>query len=83
MSEKIALKWRSCDLKTVAFLRYAGFAIINIGKEQSRVYFDFEDTVERKSSLLSFWNREQRIEPIAFVDSMNQVRDMITQALRS
>lgn len=76
-------RWRSSDMKTVAFLLYAGFSIVEVGRENSRVFFAFEDTQERRNALLAFWNKEQRVEPVAFIDALNRARDMVTQTLKS
>lgn len=81
--EAVVKPWRTCDLKAAAFLLYAGFAVVSMGKEQSRAFFEFDDTKERSNALLAFWNKEQRVEPVAFLDSLNRARDMVTQTLKS
>ena len=78
-----AEKWRTCDMKSVAFLLYAGFPVAAVGKDQGRVFFDFADTEERGAAVLSFWNKKTTVEPVAFTDSLSRARDMVTQALKS
>ncbi len=70
-------------MKSVAFLLYAGFPVASLGKDQSRVFFEFDDTAERKNAMLNFWNKAQRVEPVAFVDALNRARDMVSQTLKS
>lgn len=83
MEEKtLETAWSSCDMKQVAFLLYAGYGVLDISLEQGRVYFKFEDTAARRAALLAFWNKEQRVEPVAFLDCLNRARDMVAQALR-
>lgn len=69
-------------MKQVAFLLYAGYSVLSLGQEQNRVFFEFEDTDARRADLMAFWNKEQRVEPVAFLDSLNRARDMVAQALR-
>lgn len=84
MSDQIqAVKWRTCDIKTVAFLLYGGYQAVHVGRENTRVFFEFDDTRERKAAVLAFWNKQQRVEPVAFLESLNRARDMVTQVLKS
>lgn len=70
-------------MKTAAFLLYAGYAVKAVEKQDRKIYFVFEDSPARHAALLAFWNREQRVEPVAFLDSLNMARDIVTQALKS
>lgn len=81
MAERaVAGKWRTCDIKTVAFLLYSGFAVTAARQEHGRVSFEFEDGEERRDAVLSFWNKQQSVEPVAFMECQNRARDMVTQA---
>lgn len=82
MDTKTAL-WRTCDIKSAAFLLYAGFPVSSMGRENTRVFFEFEDTSQRRDALLGFWNREKTVEPVSFLDSLSRARDMVTQTLKS
>lgn len=75
--------WRTCDLKTVAFLLYKGFEVVGFGREQGRAFFEFEDSDARKEVVLSLWNKHESVEPVAFLESLNRARDMVTQALKA
>ena len=84
MSEGQAAKgWRTCDIKTVAFLLYAGYSVRNVSRDGNRAVFIFDDTRGRSSAVLSFQNRQQRVEPMAFIACQNQARDMVTQVVKS
>ena len=73
--------WRTCDLKAVAFLLYSGHPVLDVLPDHGRVLFVFADSQERKNMLLSFLNKEQRVEPIAFIECQMRARDMVTQGL--
>jgi len=75
--------WRTCDIKTVAYLIYAGYAVRNVLRDGNRAVFSFDETEERKTSVLAFWNKEQRVEPVAFIECQNRARDMVTQVIKS
>ena len=84
MSETIpARAWKTCDIKTVAFLLYAGYAVRNVSRDGNRAVFAFDDSPARSSAVLAFQNRQQRVEPVAFIGCQNQARDMVTQAVKS
>lgn len=78
----VQASWSTCDMKQIAFLLYGAYVVVDITLEQGRAYFHFEDTLARRAALMAFWNKEQRVEPIAFLDSLNRARDMVAQALR-
>ncbi len=75
--------WRTCDLKVIAFLLYMKFPVVEYGRNESRVFFEFDDNQARKDAVLSFWNKTEKVEPVAFLDSLNRARDMVTQAMNS
>lgn len=84
MAEKAtAALWSTCDLKIVAFLLYAGHAVKSVAGDRGRVVFQFEESDERKSTVLAFWNKSQRVEPVAFLEAQNRARDMVSQALKA
>lgn len=75
--------WRTCDLKTVAFLLYAGYEVKSVVSDHGRAVFFFDESEARKNALLGFWNKAQRVEPVAFIECQNRARDMVTQAIKS
>lgn len=81
--KQMVKSWKTCDLKTAAFLLYAGFPVARMSQEGQRAVFEFDDTVERQNAVLNFWNKKQKVEPVSFMDSLNRARDMVTQALRA
>lgn len=75
--------WRTCDIKTVAYLMYAGFSIVDVVPDHGRAIFLFEDTAERKEAVLAFVNKKQSVEPVSFIDCQNRARDLVTQAIKT
>lgn len=84
MSEPTTAKsWKTCDIKTVAFLIYAGFPIRNVSRDGNRAVFAFDDSSERSSAVLAFQNKQQCVEPVAFIGCQNQARDMVSQVVKT
>ena len=84
MSEPTTAKsWKTCDIKTVAFLLYAGYEVKGVAPDHGRAVFSFDDTAARMNAVLSFWNKKQRVEPVAFIECQNRARDMVTQAVKT
>jgi lysophospholipid acyltransferase (LPLAT)-like uncharacterized protein len=69
-------------MKVIAYLMYAGYAVLSVVRDGNRAVFIFEDSDERRATVLAFWNKQQRVEPVAFISCQNKARDMIAEALR-
>jgi hypothetical protein len=80
-TDKATATWRTCDIKSAAYLLYAGYSILAVLPDHGRAVFVFGDSDARKEALLAFWNKNQRVEPVAFIECQNRARDMVTQAL--
>lgn len=74
--------WQTSDLRLGAYLRTIGFKITEVKKEARNVMFTFEDQDKRKMEIAKFYNKEARVEPLGFMASMGEMRDMITMAER-
>lgn len=83
MAIKTEARWRTCDLKVAAFLLYSNYPVLSYGKEQARVFFEFQDSESRSQQVLAFWNKSQAVEPVQFLDCLSRARDMVTQAMKS
>lgn len=78
-----AIGWETTDLRLGAYLRMVGFKIKEVRKSEKNVIFTFEDRDDRAQKITEFYNKESKVEPLAFMASISEMRDMITQAERT
>lgn len=75
--------WQTSDLRLGAYLRLQGMKIVCLKKAGGRVIFEFEERPDRKDLITQFYNREAAVEPLAYMASIGEMRDMVTMAERS
>lgn len=75
-------RWPTSDLRVGAYLRLAGFKIAETKRLGGRVVFDFEDRPDREDQVRKFFNREVSVEPLAYMASISELRDMVTMTAK-
>ena len=63
------------DLRLAALLRIQGFKLLRVQRgTDGRGVFVFEDRPNREELVLSFLNREQRVEPIGYTEEQRNLK---------
>lgn len=73
-------RWQTSDLRLGAYLRMQGFKIACFKKMGRNVIFEFEERPERADQVTKFFNKEAVVEPLAYMASIGEMRDMVTMA---
>lgn len=73
-------RWPTSDLRLGAYLSLIGLKIVETKKAGGRVIFEFEDVPERQPEINRFYNREARVDPLAYTAAMSDLRDMVRVA---
>lgn len=70
--------FRTSDLALAAYLTMQGYPIVVINFDGDRkATFHFEDEPGRQEHILKFFNRQIRVEPIAFLDHVKSLKAML------
>ena len=69
----------SCsDLYLAAYLIAKGLRLVDVDKADSkRAVFVFSDVVGREDTVASFWSKEARIEPRAFIAAIKEAKERL------
>lgn len=78
MQTKTDRTYQVADIRIATLLRLKGFKLINVEHERSgRGIFIFEDRADREQLVLSFINREERLDVIGFLDEMKNLKGLV------
>ena len=69
--------YETSDIHQACYLKCSGFDMIGTTKDKSKIFFMFEDSQELKDSLLSYYNRKSRVEPINYKVELETLKTIV------
>jgi hypothetical protein len=67
------------DLPLAAFLKLQDYSITQVNTENGRAFFSFDDRTNRGDLILQFFNRKTKVEPLAFLQQIRDLKSLIRQ----
>ena len=72
--------YKSSDLATVAFLYLSGHSLIEVENTKfGKAFFVFRNSIKLERDLESFWQKDARVEPQEYFDSIKKIKTRIYQ----
>lgn len=70
--------YRTIDFKIICLLYYLKIKIIEMDRNNPHeIVFTFEDKDLCEKMVLKYYNKELQVEPVGFVDAIDQVKAMV------
>ena len=70
--------WETHDLRLGAFLKTKKYSILGVRRNGNRIIFQFSDKETRTKDIGDYHARRSVVEPVAYMESISELRDMIT-----
>lgn len=69
--------FETTDFYLACYLRCDGFRLVGIRREGPRSVFQFEDRTDRRVVMLSFFNNEGNVRPLAYSAAIKDLKALI------
>jgi hypothetical protein len=69
--------FETTDFYLACYLRCDGFRLIGIRREGPRSVFRFEDRADRQAIMLTFFNNEGTVRPLAYSSAIKDLKALI------
>ena len=72
--------FETTDFYLACYLRCRGYRLEGVRRDGPRRVFQFEDRAERQDAILSFFNNEGSVRPLAFATAIKDLKALIYNA---
>ena len=72
--------FETTDFYLACFPRCHGYRLEGVRRDGPRRVFQFEDRAERQAAILSFFNNEGSVRPLAFATAIKDLKALIYNA---
>ncbi len=69
--------FETTDFYLACYLRCDGFRLVGIRREGPRSVFRFEDRADRQDAILTFFNNEGTVRPLAYSAAIKDLKALI------
>ena len=69
--------FETTDFYLACYLRCDGFRLVGIRREGPRSVFRFEDRADRQDAMLTFFNNEGTVRPLAYSAAIKDLKALI------
>ena len=70
-------EYETTDFYLASYLKASGYLLMGLGKTGSRTVFRFEDSTERSSDILAYYNNGGSIAPLTLVSAIKEMKALI------
>ena len=69
--------FETTDFYLACYMRCDGFRLVGMGREGPRSVFRFEDRADRQAVILTFFNNEGNVRPLAYSTAIKDLKALI------